>query len=127
MPLDTAIALMGFAFVMSITPGPSNFLLLASGANFGFARSIPLILGISSGFLTMVFFVGLGLGQVLRGSPEIYAAPRLACAAYVFWLAWKIGRSRAIEACNGGQAATPISLPQRRCSSWSIRRPGRSP
>lgn len=62
MTWDMALALMGFAFVMSISPGPGNFLLLASGANFGFARSLPLMLGISGGFLAMVFAIGLGLG-----------------------------------------------------------------
>jgi len=53
MPIDTALALIGFAFVMSISPGPSNFLLLASSANFGFSRSIPSIIGFSAGFLSM--------------------------------------------------------------------------
>jgi threonine/homoserine/homoserine lactone efflux protein len=51
---ESALALIGFAFVMTISPGPSIFLLLASGANFGFARSIRLVLGITTGFLTMV-------------------------------------------------------------------------
>ena len=66
MPSDTTLALIGFAFVMSISPGPANFLLLASGANFGFRRSLPLVFGISLGFLTMVFCVGVGLDEVLR-------------------------------------------------------------
>ncbi len=66
MSTEQALALMGFAFVMSISPGPGNFLLLASGANFGFMKSLPLILGISIGFLSMVLGVGLGLGQVLE-------------------------------------------------------------
>ena len=112
MPLETLVALMGFALVMSISPGPANFLLLASGANFGFARSIPLILGISSGFLTMVFCVGIGLGQVLQGAPEIYVAVKIACAAYVFWLAWKIGTSRSVDGGKTDRSARPISLPQ---------------
>jgi len=107
MTLDTALALAGFAFAMSITPGPGNFLLLASGANFGFARSIPLVLGISLGFLTMVFFVGLGLGQVLRATPAIHTVLKFACAAYVAWLAWKIARSRAV----GNDGSEPIERP----------------
>jgi len=44
MTVDSIIALLGFAFVMSISPGPSNFLLLSSGANFGFIKSLPLVL-----------------------------------------------------------------------------------
>jgi threonine/homoserine/homoserine lactone efflux protein len=112
MPLETALALMGFAFVMSISPGPGNFLLLASGANFGFLRSVPLVLGISGGFLTMVLFVGLGLGQVLQAVPALYTALKFVCAAYVLWLAWKIARSRAIAPEGAAAMAEPIGFLQ---------------
>lgn len=97
MSFQTALALAVFAFVMSASPGPANFLILASGANFGFARTLPLILGVSSGFMTMVFCVGLGLGQVFIEAPQIYTALKFACAAYVLWLAWRIARSRSAD------------------------------
>ena len=90
MPIDTVLALAGFAFVMSASPGPGNFLLLTSGVNFGFVRSIPLILGISLGFLTMVALVGLGLGHLLKVFPLIGLGIRLACGVYVVWLAIRI-------------------------------------
>lgn len=109
---DATLALMGFAFVMSISPGPANFLLLASGANFGFARSLPLVLGISLGFLTMVFCVGIGLGGLFRTWPVIYTILKLACAAYVLWLALKIARSRSLGTADGKAMATPISFIQ---------------
>ncbi|MGI9462962.1 MAG: LysE family translocator [Aestuariivirgaceae bacterium] len=112
MSLETALALMGFAFVMSISPGPANFLLLASGVNFGIARSVPLVLGISLGFLTMVLFVGLGLGQVLKSTPAIYTALKFACAAYVAWLAWKIARSRTVGPDRAGTIEKPITFIQ---------------
>lgn len=112
MSLETAIALIGFAFVMSISPGPGNFLLLASGVNFGFMRSIPLVLGISLGFLTMVFFVGIGLGQLLKTTPAIYTVLKFACAAYVTWLAWKIARSRTISPQKGETIEKPITFVQ---------------
>ena len=96
MSLQTLLALAGFVFVMSISPGPGNFLLLASGANFGFARSVPLILGISVGFLSIVFLVGVGLGPVFERWPEIYLALQIACGVYVLWLAWKIASSRSL-------------------------------
>ncbi|MCY0094642.1 LysE family translocator [Hoeflea ulvae] len=101
MPIDSALALMGFAFVMSASPGPGNFLLLTSGANFGFTRSIPLILGISLGFLSMVGMVGLGLGQLLKSFPVLELGIRLACGFYVLWLALKIARSRSLG--SGGE------------------------
>lgn len=112
MPQDTMIALIGFAFVMSISPGPGNFLLLASGVNFGFPRSLPLVLGISFGFLTMVFFVGIGLGQILQQAPIIYTVLKFTCAAYVLWLALKIARSRSTGPSGEDQMERPISFLQ---------------
>ena len=96
MSAQTFLALAGFAFVMSITPGPGNFLLLASGASFGFARSVPLVLGICGGFLAVVLLVGVGLGPVFERFPWVYQALQVACGLYVLWLAWRIGRSRAL-------------------------------
>lgn len=96
MPIETIIALAGFVFVMSISPGPGNFLLLASGANFGFARSVPLVLGISGGFLAIVFLVGIGLGPIFERVPAIYIALQLCCGAYVLWLAFKVATSRSL-------------------------------
>ena len=112
MSQDTIFAVIGFAFVMSISPGPGNFLLLASGVNFGFLRSIPLILGISLGFLTMVFCVGMGLGQILQRLPVVYTLLKIACAAYVLWLAWKIARSRSMGSSEEDRLERPISFLQ---------------
>jgi len=111
MTADTALALIGFAFVMSISPGPGNFLLLASGATFGFARSLPLVLGISAGFLGMVFAVGMGLGSLLARAPEIDIVLRIACGLYVLWLAVRIARSRAL-ASGGETVSRPIGFVQ---------------
>lgn len=109
---ETALALAGFAFVMSISPGPGNFLLLASGANFGFRRTVPAVLGISLGFLTMVFLVGIGLGEVLERFPFLTLALKLACGAYVLWLAAKIARSRALGPNEPGRIDRPVSFVQ---------------
>lgn len=51
MSLDTFLALLVFAFVTSVTPGPNNFMLLASGVNFGFWRTVPHMFGIAAGSL----------------------------------------------------------------------------
>lgn len=109
---DTALALIGFAFVMSISPGPGNFLLLASGANFGFRRTFPTVLGISLGFLAMVFLIGIGLGEVLERFPVITTALKVACAVYVLWLALKIGRSRALGPSAPDRIERPVSFVQ---------------
>lgn len=112
MPIETALALMGFAFVMSVSPGPGNFLLLASGANFGLRRSLPLIFGISLGFLAMVIMVGLGFGQILRSTPELGHVIRIACAIYVIWLAVKLARSRSLGPDAKQHLGQPFSFVQ---------------
>ena len=112
MSLESILALIGFAFAMSISPGPGNFLLLASGVNFGFMQSIPLLLGVNLGFLTMVFLVGLGLGEILQSNPTIYVALRFVSAAYIFWLAWKIARSKSISAGDAEKMKKPPSFLQ---------------
>ncbi len=108
---DMVLALVGFAFAMSISPGPGNFLLLASGANFGFVRSLPLLLGISGGFLAMVFAVGTGLGAVLKAYPALDLALRIACGLYVLWLALRIARSRSLGE-GGAAVARPVGFPE---------------
>ena len=112
MTIDLMLALAGFAFVMSISPGPGNFLLLASGVNFGFARSIPLVLGISIGFLTMVLMVGLGVGQILQRYEAVYTVLKFICAAYVLWLAVKIATSAPGQMADEEKQTAPISFVQ---------------
>ncbi|HFZ2477324.1 TPA: LysE family translocator [Pseudomonas aeruginosa] len=91
--VDLLLAFSLFAFVTSVTPGPNNTMLLASGVNFGFFRSIPHILGISCGFFIMVMAVGFGLGTVFEAYPVLYTILRYVGAAYLLYLAWKIATS----------------------------------
>ncbi len=86
-----------FALVTSITPGPNNILLTASGANFGFRRTVPHMLGIGAGFLSLIFATGLGLGAVILASPLLHQGLKLAGAAYLAWLAWQLARAGAVE------------------------------
>lgn len=118
MESDLLLALMGFAFVTSVSPGPGNFLLLASGANYGFRRCLPLVLGISFGFLFMVLVVGLGLGPLLQRYPLVSTGLRLACLCYVLWLAWKIARAAPMEGEAGQRAARPLGFLQAALLQW---------
>lgn len=105
---DLLLALAGFAFVTSITPGPSNMLLLASGVNHGFVRSVPLAFGINFGFLSMLVAVGLGLGQLLNSYPAAYQLMRIISIGYVIWLAWKIaGSTPSAPAPDNPETAAP--------------------
>ncbi|MBB2971061.1 LysE family translocator [Mesorhizobium sp. RMAD-H1] len=102
MSLEIFFTLVVFAFVTSITPGPNNFMLLASGVNFGFRRTIPHMLGIGVGFLTLLLGVGFGLGALLETVPLLYTVLKFAGGAYLVYLAWKIATSRSM----GGEAET---------------------
>ncbi len=93
---DTFLALLIFAFVSSVTPGPNNLMLLASGVNFGFRRTIPHMLGIAGGFGVLLLAVGLGLGALLTAYPGLHIGLKIAGGAYLLYLAWKIASSRSL-------------------------------
>lgn len=90
MTFDIFLALLAFALVSTVTPGPNNAMLVASGANFGFRRSLPHMAGITVGFPLMIGLVGLGLMQVLDAYPLVDRGLRILSVAYLVWLAWKI-------------------------------------
>ena len=86
-------SLLVFTFVYSITPGPNNLLLAASGAAFGYRRSLPHMLGVSLGAALLLLVVGCGLCAVFERLPQLHAALKYLGAAYLVWLAWCIARS----------------------------------
>jgi threonine/homoserine/homoserine lactone efflux protein len=116
MPLDTFAALVLFAFTTSITPGPNNMMLFTSGVNFGFRRTIPHMLGIGAGFLSLLLAVGLGLGAVLHTVPALYTVLKFAGGAYLLWIAWKIGSSRSLS--EGKTSAAPMSFLSASAFQW---------
>jgi len=93
MTYELLTALAAFAFVTSITPGPNNLMLMASGANFGFRRTIPHMLGVGLGFTLMIVLVGLGLIQFFELYPASYTALKVFSVTYLVYLAWKIATS----------------------------------
>jgi threonine/homoserine/homoserine lactone efflux protein len=93
MTFEILIALIGFAFASSITPGPNNLMLMASGANYGLRRTVPHMLGISLGHAFMVAMVGIVLLQVFEAYPILNIALKVLSAAYMIWLAWKIANA----------------------------------
>ncbi|WP_312484288.1 LysE family translocator [Stutzerimonas nitrititolerans] len=84
-----------FAFVASITPGPTNILVLGHGARFGLRATLPLVLGASLAAALIVLLVGLGLGEALQRYPRVQQAMSLLGALWLSWLAWKLLRSAA--------------------------------
>jgi threonine/homoserine/homoserine lactone efflux protein len=83
-----------FALVASITPGPNNLMLMASGATFGLKRTFPHLAGVVLGFGAMTVAVGLGLAEVLKTSPLVFAVLRWGAAAYILYIAWRMITAR---------------------------------
>lgn len=110
------LAFVGYAFVTSITPGPNNTLLLASGVNHGFRASLPLLFGINLGFCGLVLAVGLGLGGLFSALPVLHDVLRYAGSAYLLYLAWKIARSAPLD--PGAESAPPLSFPNAAAFQW---------
>jgi threonine/homoserine/homoserine lactone efflux protein len=124
--LDLLLGFALFALVTSITPGPNNTMLLASGVNFGFNRTIPHMLGITCGFFVLVVAVGFGLGAVFQTYPLLYAVLRYVGAAYLLYLAWKIAHSGPVSDGEQVEANPSATLAPPR-SSGSTPRPGSWP
>ncbi|WP_298297256.1 LysE family translocator [uncultured Litoreibacter sp.] len=116
MNIDILYGLVVFAFVSSITPGPNNLMLMASGANFGFVRTIPHMLGIALGFTVMVFLVGMGLAQVFDAYPVLHDVLKVLSVLYMCWLAWKI--ANAAPPREGEAAGTPMTFLQAAAFQW---------
>lgn len=117
MNAESALAFTGFAFVTSVTPGPNNLMLLASGGNFGIRRSLPHLLGISLGLLVLVSAAGLGLGQLLSTYPPLFGILQWLGAGYLLWLAWRISGAAAPQA-QQQSGRQPMTLCQAALFQW---------
>ena len=93
MAFDTILPLILFVVVSTITPGGATTLATASGAQFGFQRSVPLMAGIAAGLASLAAAAAAGLAGLLLAAPSLQTAMRVAGSAYLLWLGWKIGRS----------------------------------
>lgn len=116
MQLDLLTALVAFAFVSSITPGPNNLMLMASGANYGFWRTIPHMLGVGIGFTLMIVLVGLGLIGIFDRYPLSYTILTIFSLGYLAWLAVKIATASAPR--RGTVTGTPMTFLQAAIFQW---------
>lgn len=89
-----ALAFLGpaalYMITMTITPGPNNVMLTASGANYGFLRTLPHIFGILGGCFLLFAGIALGLGLLFERYPAIQLSLRVLGSAYLLYLAWRI-------------------------------------
>lgn len=100
MTSEQEVAFLLFAVAAAGTPGPSNLLLTATGANVGVVRGLPCLLGVTIGMGLMMFVVAFGLGSVVLTNHTVLRALNWIGAAFLLWLAWKIA-----TAGRGGAAA----------------------
>jgi len=105
-----------FAFVSSVTPGPNNVMLTASGATFGYRKSLPHMLGISLGAAVMLLLVGLGLGAVFDRIPLLYTVLKYVGAVYLLYLAWRIANAGRMQ--SGSGRARPFTFFQAAAFQW---------
>jgi len=117
MTYEILLGLIVFSLVSSITPGPNNLMLMASGANFGFRRSVPHMLGVALGFTFMVLLVGIGLVQVFEAFPVSYTLLKVVSLVYLLYLAWKIASA---APAGGGEeeSGTPLTFIQAALFQW---------
>lgn len=106
--LTSALPLILFACVATVSPGGATTLATASGVQFGFRRSIPLILGISFGLASLAGASALGLAAVLLAAPVLQTLVKGVGTIYLLWLAWKVGSAGSPAAKSA--ASAPLTL-----------------
>ena len=116
MPVDVLLALAAFAVTAAVTPGPNNIMLLASGVNFGFTRTIPHMAGILFGFIVMLSAVGAGLGVLFKTFPLLHTVLKVAGVVYLVYLAWRVAMSRSMG--DAKAKARPMSLIEAAAFQW---------
>lgn len=116
MTIQILTALLTFAFAASITPGPNNLMLMASGANFGLRRTVPHALGVALGFVFMTMLLGLGLARLFDLWPPLHVVLKAVSLVYMLWLAWKI--AHAAPPAEAARSGRPLTFLQAAGFQW---------
>jgi threonine/homoserine/homoserine lactone efflux protein len=112
---EHALAFVVFAMVAAGTPGPSNLLLTATGAQVGIMRGIPALIGVSLGMGVMMLTVAYGLGSIVLAHPTLVRALNWLGGAFLLWLAWKIATARGGD---GAAARKPVGFVGAAAFQW---------
>ena len=118
MTLDLITALIAFAFVTSITPGPNNLMLMISGTNFGFSRTIPHMMGVAIGFTFMIGMIGVGLKEMFDAFPMSYNILKIISVIFLTYLAWKIANAAPLNKDDVKKNAKPLNFLQAAAFQW---------
>jgi threonine/homoserine/homoserine lactone efflux protein len=106
--VELLLPLLSFAFVSSITPGPNNLMLSASGVVFGFNRTLPHLLGVAVGFTLLLVVCASGIGALLIGLPAAALVLKVFGTVYLLYLAWSYRNALAPQAKKA--AARPLKF-----------------
>ncbi|MEL7044277.1 MAG: LysE family translocator [Pseudomonadota bacterium] len=117
MELHAISGLTLFAIVSTITPGPNNMMVMASGANYGFRRTIPHMLGIAGGVTILIMTLGAGLVRVFDAVPGSYTAMRIASVMYLCYLAYRVATAAPTPK-DGSAATKPLNFIQAAAFQW---------
>jgi threonine/homoserine/homoserine lactone efflux protein len=112
------LPLVTFAVATAITPGPNNIMLTASGANFGFRRTLPHMLGVAIGFTIMVLAIGLGLSEIFECFPLIHEVLRCGGGAYLLFLAYRIATAAPTTPDAAQPTGRPLTFLQAALFQW---------
>ncbi|WP_419905303.1 LysE family translocator [Kiloniella sp.] len=110
------VLIVPLAFSLTISPGPNNVMAMASGTNFGYFRSLPVISGFALGLGSMILSAGLGLGQIFVAFPLVHEVLKYVAVAYLLYLAWRIAGSGGVKETNAEQK--PLSFMQGILFQW---------
>ncbi|MEK7260095.1 MAG: LysE family translocator [Pseudomonadota bacterium] len=111
---EQLLPLIGFIIAMVATPGPNNLMLMAAGANFGFRRSLPHLLGISVGCQILLLAIALGLGKLFETYPQVVTVLRAAGSLFLLYMAWQLLR----PAAGLGQSGAAVAKEVRPLTFW---------
>lgn len=102
--MSELVALVPFAFVGTVSPGPNNTVLWASGLRFGFRPTIPHVLGTALGIGVLVVGVSAGIGALLEAVPAAELVLKVVGSLYLLYVAYLVLGS-------GGVGRTEVSNP----------------
>ena len=87
------LSIVSFTLATVLTPGPNNIMMLSSGLNFGYKRTLPHMMGVAFGFAFMVVCVGMGINIIFEAYPFVYDIMKVIGFIYILWMAWQIANS----------------------------------
>lgn len=114
--LSLVAGFLPFAIITAVTPGPNNVMLAASGANFGYRRTLPHLLGVILGFLFLTLVLGLGLEALFSRYPAVHTVLKVLGAAFLIYLAWRVA-SAGVHVAEGGKGR-PLTFLEAALFQW---------